>query len=208
MWLLPLALPFGVLVGCLAGGDWHRIARYRLHWWGLLAVALVIGLIVGLNPDAFAGGLLLLISLVAYLAVALRNLHIVGMGVVAVGIMANMIPVLVNGHMPVRPEALVQAELADAGNYDQVQLGTGRELAEENDHLTWLGPVVPVSLVSEVLSWGDLIVMAGLLDIGFRAVKPHSARPVRKVPKHAANRRPRLLHRLAPVEPLVVVQSG
>jgi hypothetical protein len=208
MWLLPLALPLGVLAGWLAGGDWHRIARYRLHWWGLLAVALVIGLIVGLNPDAFAGGLLLFISLAAYLAVALRNLHIVGMGVVAVGIMANIVPVLVNGHMPVRPEAIVQAELADADNYEQVRLGTGRELAGDGDHLTWLGPVVPVSLVNEVFSWGDLIVMGGLLDIGFRAVKPRSVRPVRRAPKHAANRRPRLLHREALVEPLVVAPSG
>jgi len=208
MWLLPLALPLGLLAGWLAGGDWRRIARYRLHWWGLLAVALVIGLIVGLNPDAFAGGLLLFVSLATYLAVALRNLHIVGMGVVAVGIMANLVPVLVNGHMPVRPEAIVQAELADADSYVHVQLGTGRELVDDGDHLTWLGPVVPVSLVNEVFSWGDLIVMAGLLDVGFRAVKPRSVRPVRKVPKHAANRLPRLLRREANDEPLVVVPTG
>jgi hypothetical protein len=208
MWLLPFALPLGVLIGCLAGGDWRRIARYRLHWWGLLAVALVIGLIVGLNPDAFAGGLLLFVSLAAYLAVALRNLHIVGMGVVAFGIVANIVPLLVNGHMPVRPEAVVQAELADADSYEQVRLGTGRELAEDNDHLTWLGPVVPVSLVNEVFSWGDLIVMAGLLDIGFRAVKPRSVRPVRKAPKHAANRVPRFLHRAELADPVVVVPTG
>ena len=68
------------------------------------------------------------------------------------------------------------AELADSTNIDQVLLGAGRRFEESGDVLTQLSAIVPVQPVREVLTIGDLIVIAGLINVGFRFVRPAATR--------------------------------
>jgi Family of unknown function (DUF5317) len=189
MWLLPLAVPLGMVVGRLAGGRWRYVYKVRIRWWGVLVAAIAVGGFMAVYPDPPGGDAWLAFSLVLFAVVAGANLHLRGMGVVMVGIGLNLVPLLLNGHMPVRAEAVVDAGLAPADNYEAVDLGTGRQLAEPGDRLTVLGPIVPLSALNEVVSFGDLIVAFGLVNVGFRLVKPAAAPTRRRRPAHAARGR-------------------
>ena len=56
------------------------------------------------------------------LAFAFRNIRLAGMAVVSVGIIANLVPLVLNGATPVRPEALVEAGMIDAADLEHVTL--------------------------------------------------------------------------------------
>ena len=190
MWLLPLSVPLGMLIGRVAGGRWRTVYKVRIRWWGLLVAAISVGGFMAVYPNPPGGNLWLLGSLALFAVVAGANRQLGGMGVVLVGICLNLVPVVSNGHMPVRADAVVNAGLADADTFERVRLGTGRKLADPGDRFVALGPVIPVASLHEVVSFGDLIVAFGLVNVGFRLVKPDVARAVRRRPAHAAGSGP------------------
>ena len=53
------------------------------------------------------------------LAFTFRNIRLAGMAVVSVGIIANLVPIVLNGATPVRPEALVEAGMVDAADIER-----------------------------------------------------------------------------------------
>ncbi|HEC10359.1 MAG TPA: hypothetical protein ENI86_12470 [Acidimicrobiales bacterium] len=177
MWILAAALPVGALVALLAGGTFSDLLKTRVRLWPLLVVALGLSTWLTFVPDPPAENFLLPAALTLFLAVAVANIGITGATVVAVGILANLVPVVLNGGlMPVRAEALVDAGLATPDTVNDVVLGGGRAPAESRDLLEPLTAIIPVKPVHEVFTFGDLIVTIGLLDLGFRLVKPRSER--------------------------------
>ena len=202
MWLLPLAVPLGMVIGRVAGGRWRSVYKARIHFWWLLVAAVAVGGFMAVYPNPPGGNLWLVLSLLLFATVAGANRHLGGMGVVLVGICLNLVPVVLNGHMPVRADAVVNAGLADATTYEQVRLGTGRQLADPGDRFIALGPVIPLPSLHEVVSFGDLIVAFGLVNVGFRLVKPDASRGVRKRPAHAAGGGPARIDALpGPIPP-------
>lgn len=172
MWILIAALPVGMFLGLVAGGTFAHLREIRVRGWVLAVPALAIVALMAVDRDPPAEWLLLPVALALFAIVAFRNMAIVGMSIVGVGVIANLVPVLVNGEMPVSEEAVIQAGLADETNIDLVRLGAGRRFEETGDVITFLGAIVPVEPVREVLTFGDLIVIAGLVNVGFRVVKP------------------------------------
>ena len=172
MWILIAALPIGMFLGLVAGGSFNNLHHFRLRVWYLLIPAFAIAALMAFDRNPPGEWILLPVALVLFAIVAFRNIAVVGMTVVGVGVIANLVPVLINGDMPVREEAVIQAGLADQSNTDLVKLGAGRRFEEPGDYLVVLGAIVPVEPVKEVLTFGDLIVVAGLLNVGFRVIKP------------------------------------
>ena len=170
------ALPVGVLVGLLAGGDFGELRDLRLRLWPVLLPALGVAAVISLDNDPPFERFLLPLSLVGFAVVVFANLHVVGMAVVGTGILANLAPVLLNGDMPVRESAVIGAGIATADTVEFVELGAGRRFEEAADLLSFLGAIIPVGVLNEVLTFGDLIVVVGLLNVGFRAVRPAAAR--------------------------------
>jgi uncharacterized protein DUF5317 len=159
-----LAVIAGLTVGTVRRGRLRAIALTRIRHPEFLAIAVVGSLFVDLS-DAGPSGTIALVSLVAGLAFAVVNLHLTGMAIIAVGIAANLVPVALNGAMPVRPEALVEAEMVTVDELDRVTLDGARELETDSTLLGVLGDTYPVRPTGQVVSLGDLIMMVGLADV-------------------------------------------
>jgi hypothetical protein len=87
------------------------------------------------------------------------------MAVIAVGIALNALVITVNSGMPVRRDAIVAAGIADDRAIDDIDFGTKRHLEEPDDRLMFLGDIIPVPVLEEVLSFGDLVLAVGVADV-------------------------------------------
>ena len=167
----PLALTIivALVIGTARRGRVTNIAGTRLHSLPLLIVALAAGLGVDRfdlpAPEAWA-----IAGLVAGVVFTLRNLHLAGMPIVGIGILANLAPLVVNGATPVRPMALVEAGMVAEADLERVSLSGPRELANDGTALSWLGDTIPVALFDQVMSFGDLIVLVGLVSVVVNAM--------------------------------------
>jgi hypothetical protein len=162
-----LLLVVAVLGGLAAG--WLRpplgARGVRLHLRGLpfLAVGAVGTAAAHLVHDDLAT-LVMGVSLAALLAFVARNVNLTGLAVIGVGLLLNLVAVVLNNGMPVRGDALVAADVVSREDLATTELAGPRHLETPSDRLAVLGDVLPVGLTHEVLSFGDLIVVAGAAD--------------------------------------------
>jgi Family of unknown function (DUF5317) len=176
--LTAVALLSGGLLGVVAGGRLASLADVQLRWWGALAGGVVLQLLAGpvglggrLGTTAVAGSYLCL------LAFALANRALAGMPVVVVGLALNATVILVNGGMPVRAEAVAAVGL-DPDRLEGADLGAKRHLEGPDDRLTFLGDVLPVRPLREVVSVGDVVLAAGVAGLLFRVLRPRTPAPL------------------------------
>lgn len=189
MRLAVLALLASLAVAVAAGGRLGNIPAERLRWptLTLLAVALYWAPNL-LGASSSAAVVLILLSYAALLAFALANLRLTGMAVVALGLGLNALVIVANDGMPVDPRAVVSTGLARPGELEAIELGAGRQWQEPDDRLAVLGDVVPVAVLDEVVSFGDLVLAAGLANVGFRLLRPAGRRS--SAPGRRQGRRP------------------
>lgn len=172
-----VAVALGLLLGVAAGGRPRTIGRRPVRAIG----ALIAGVTTQLAPEVAAldGLPALALVLTSYLLLAVFaavNLRLVGMPVVLLGLCLNAGVIAANGAMPVRPSAIVAADVAGADEASALDLGAKRRLEEPGDRAVWLGDIVPVPGLREVVSFGDLILAVGMADVVFRLLKPVPAR--------------------------------
>jgi hypothetical protein len=105
------------------------------------------------------------------------------MGVLAIGLCANVVPVVVNQGMPVRADALVHANVATAADVGTIELTGGRHLERPSDNFVVLADIIPVPAAGEVVSFGDLIICVAMVD-----VIVHLVRRQRHAPAHSRGR--------------------
>ena len=116
------------------------------------------------------------------LAFLLRNRRLRGAGVVAAGLLLNAAVIGLNGAMPVERGA------AQAAGVPYGAIAAGRDARHEPagpaTRLRPLGDVVPVPLplLPQVLSPGDVLVAAGLGVVVLVAAGPVPTRPVPRLP--------------------------
>ena len=98
--------------------------------------------------------------------------------------MANVAVIGANGGMPVRGEAIltVDRDLTPA-QLTRLEFGAKRHLEQPDDQLTFLGDVVPVRPLRQVVSFGDLILAVGMADVVVRSIE--TVRPVIELHRHA-----------------------
>lgn len=161
---LVLAVITALVIGTARRGHVTAIAGVRLYSLPLLFTTLAAGLAVN-QFDVPAAQWWAVGGLVAGGVFVIRNLHLAGLGVIGIGIIANLAPIVVNGATPVRPMALVEAGMVDAADLDRVALAGARELSGAGTSLAWLGDTVPVAAFNQVMSFGDLIVLVGLVAV-------------------------------------------
>ncbi|MEY2569110.1 MAG: hypothetical protein QOE35_3639 [Actinomycetota bacterium] len=147
------AAAVGVAAGYATGGRLRHVGGHPVRAWPLIAVGALLQLPGRGNVT------IVLLSLVCLLAFALANLHLVGVGVIAVGLGLNALVIAANGAMPVRPAAAARVGLGPH------ELGGGRRLERPGDRLTGLGDGIPARPVHQVLSFGDLVVAVGTADV-------------------------------------------
>lgn len=168
-------------VALVLGGRLANLPSERPRWWWLApaaVVALITGPLFGIEEAGLAVAVL-----VALIAFALANLRLVGMGVVLTGLVLNAVVILANGAMPVDPGAVVATGIARPDELDTLDLGPARRWREPSDRLPVLADIVPIAALGEVVSFGDLVLAAGLANVTFRLLRPVAPRRGR-APRH------------------------
>jgi hypothetical protein len=162
-----LALALGIAL--VTGGRLRNIAATQLRYPGILALAVGIQLALEvLHPTRGTAGhlasALLVVSYVLLLLFCAANLRLRGLAVVAVGIALNGAVIALNGGMPIRaPEAAVETT-------------TKHHAERPSDRLTFLGDIILVPALRQSLSFGDLIMLVGLVDVLFHTSRNPATR--------------------------------
>lgn len=162
-----LALALGIAL--VSGGRLHNIAAIQLRRPSILAAAVGIQLALEvLHPTRGTPGrlasVLLVVSYILLLVFCAANLRLRGLAVVAVGIALNGAVITLNGGMPIRaPAAAVEAT-------------TKHHAERPSDRLTFLGDIILVPALRQSLSFGDLIMLVGLVDVLFHCSRNPATR--------------------------------
>ena len=173
-------IALGLVLGLLVGGRITNLASIRLRWtWLLLlAVALRFGtetlLAAGVGPVELLRVPLLATSFAMLLVGLWANRAYPGLSLAFVGVLSNAIVIIVNGgYMPIWEPSLIAAGFTP----DEISSAIHTILppALDASFLLRLGPLsdvipIPVPLIQNVLSVGDLFLAAGLAFFLFAGV--------------------------------------
>ncbi|MFK4089932.1 DUF5317 domain-containing protein [Kribbella sp. NPDC020789] len=155
MLLVLLVMTLAALAALATGGRLGRLAGNTLtglHWLAAAAIGQLLGALFG--GTAYPVGL---IGSAVCIAVFFReNLRRPGVGLLALGFVANAAVVALNGAMPVSAAALARAGLTFVPD-------PRHELVTPATTWPWLGDVVPVALpgLGQAVSPGDVLIAAG-----------------------------------------------
>lgn len=163
MVLLAVAVVGGLAAGLLRRPVGAHGTRLHLSRLPLLAVG-AFGSALSQLLDGDVATLALGASLSALLAFVAANSHVTGVLVIGCGLLLNLVAVVLNNGMPVRGSALVRAGVVEPEELPTTGFAGPRHLETGTDRLGVLGDVLPVPFAREVLSFGDLIVVAGAAD--------------------------------------------
>ncbi|MDP7066494.1 MAG: DUF5317 family protein [Acidimicrobiales bacterium] len=173
MYVIPLALLVGAAAGLFVRGSTDYFLATRIVFWPIPAVGVALQALVASGLGVPYPILLTIVSMVLIAITCSMNLHLTGASIILVGTILNLIPLVLNGFVPVTVNAIVKAGIADINSIDLVQLGAVRAFETgEGTTLLFLGAIVPIRWLNEVFSFGDLIVACGLANLGFRVFFP------------------------------------
>lgn len=176
MSLLLLAIVAGLVAGFAAGGRPSNAARRPVRATGALAAGVVFQAAPHLLSTSDSTGLVcVLVSYALLIGFAVANFRLIGMPVVLFGLVLNAGIIVINDGMPVRTDAILSAD-RDRRPEDiaMLHMDAKRHVATSADHVTVLGDALPLRPVREVVSFGDLVLAAGMANVVFRLLKPHA----------------------------------
>jgi len=168
----------GTGVGLWRGGRLAAVVHLRLRRWPLLVAAVAAQLSLGWLPTA-TRWVLVLICCGLVLAWTVENFGVLGtklgLALLLAGILANAIVIAANRGMPVDVHALVIS-----GRSAHTNLANGflfkHTTMTPHTSLSWLADRIPIPLLEEVVSFGDLLMLGGLATIFYRATRPRPRR--------------------------------
>lgn len=159
-----VAIVLGAVIGLLGGGSFRNLGEHRLAGWMLLPIGVVLQLVSYSSAGNVA--LTLMVASYAFLigfAAANFKLVPVGMALVAAGLALNLAVIAANRGMPVRPSAVVDAGIVDSlTDLRDIKLRAKHHYEKPSSRLMFLGDVLPVRPLREVLSLGDVVMSAGV----------------------------------------------
>jgi len=154
----------GLAFGIIRGGRLANLMRIRVHAPLLAVVAIGSGMALD-HWSVSLPRLVAFAGIVAGLTLAWRNIHLAGMMIVGIGITANLLPVVLNGAVTVRSDALTEAQIIQPSELPLATLSGSREFADGSTLLPDLGDTIPLRVTNQVLSYGDLILLVGMADV-------------------------------------------
>jgi Family of unknown function (DUF5317) len=176
MWLTLLAVAVGLISGLVAGGSLAAIGTAKLR--AIPLAALWVGLTVVTRWAAVPQGrwLFLLANLCA-LSFCVFNARRLSMWLLFAGFALNTVTIALNGAMPYRVSAIINAELATTQDDFPVTVQSRPE--RETDRLKPLGDIIAIHAgpIKDVLSIGDVLAAFGMAWVVYRLTqtKPPSA---------------------------------
>ena len=184
-WLL-IVLIISILMALLRGGRLFNLSEIQLKAWPLLFVGFGMQVVADYLPSDRswshdAAVTLVIFSFIPLMAIAWFNRNETGMWLVGLGVFMNFTVIAVNGGMPVLPEAASLGLGRDITAVDFDALSK-HVLMDEGTQLAFLGDVIPVRIIRNVVSLGDVFLAVGLGVF----VEDQMRRPVRWF-KHGLN---------------------
>ena len=158
------AIPVGIVVGLLAGGNIEALSRLRFRWaWLALAGLLVQVVLFTPAGDRLAGVAVPAIyvgSTLAVFAAVLGNVALPGMPLVVFGSVSNLLAIAANGGaMPADPTALEIAGFLGPGEHTNSVVLDEPALRPLTDIFA-----IPAGLpLANVFSVGDVLIALGLV---------------------------------------------
>jgi len=152
--------------GRARGGSLESLAATRLAWLPLLWAALVLQITPALwleLSDTAAVGVVLASNLLLVVFLVL-NRGLPGIGLMATGLLLNVVVIGANRAMPVSATAVELAGVASS----PTQASFEHELMSPSTVLPWLGDIIPLPRLGEVLSLGDLLLVGGIAVLVYR----------------------------------------
>ena len=170
LFLAIVAAAAGLIIGVRRGGTLANLEHADLQWWQLFFLGMGLISLAGVAPDfSLDLGLLelgavglVVVGLGSLIVLAVRNFHLVGVPIVALGLALNLLGAIANDGLPVDKGALVAARIETSRTLAELDLSGARHLRTGDDRLWWLGDAIPVRELELVLSFGDLIIIGGL----------------------------------------------
>jgi hypothetical protein len=168
--LATVAAVLGLVVGVRRGGSLSNLVHADLLWWPLFFLAIGLIGLTDVAPDfSLDLGLVELtavglgvVGLGLLVVLAARNSHLVGVPIIALGLALNLLGTAANDGFPVDKGALVAGQVENSRTVEQATVSGARHLRTADDSLWWLGDAIPVRELDYVMSFGDLVVIAGL----------------------------------------------
>jgi uncharacterized protein DUF5317 len=163
MWLVIGTLGIGVAVGLVLGGRFANLAEMRVRW-----LPLAIGGFA-LQSLTLRGGawplITLALSYVLLIAFAIGNVRVrmPGARLILVGILLNFAVISLNGGMPVTTEALSRSHQAETMHELVDGTSVKHHLATSDDIAVFLGDVIPLAPIRQIVSVGDLFTYIGVV---------------------------------------------
>jgi hypothetical protein len=162
-------LVLAVCAGYLMGGRLSALSNLRIRWAPLALVGLTLQMVnlSGRLPgtDLEWPIVFLLTSFVLLTVFAIANLGTRGFGLILIGTLMNFTVIAANGGMPVSAYALDRSGQGDTISdlTDNADLYVKHHLADGEDHVVFLGDVIPlVPPISQAISLGDIFTYGGV----------------------------------------------
>lgn len=182
--MFELAVVLGLVVAVIRRVDLAALAdlRFRGLWFCFPAFALKLLLFaLGAHGNTFVisnGVWLQLAVTLLLMGLVAINLHLPGMPMVLVGLMANLLAISLNGgRMPATTAALLATGQSSVVTILQAHEDPGHVLVDGQTRLPWLADWIPLDhLNHKVVSPGDIVAALGLtVIVGFAAPTRRSA---------------------------------
>ncbi len=161
-----VAIGLGFLLALVFGGRFRNLGERTLRSWFLLPLGLALQLTAIESHGDTWPFLLVLLSYAFLFAFAVANVSVTGFWMILLGVTLNALAIGLNHGMPVSHDAL-----------DHTGRHAGVFAAESHAHRSsdkalFLGDVVPVTPLGEVVSFGDLVLGVGLVDVIIHLMRP------------------------------------
>ena len=164
-WILILAVIIGLIAGVIRRGDFPTILNTQIYHPEFLVSSVICAFFVSVT-DIDSDGVIAFVALVGAFAFTIMNLHLVGMVILSIGLALNLFVFIINFETPVRPNALVEAQIVTAEELERgVTISGHVEAADEDSVLDFLGDTFPIRWGEQVVSIGDLIFLVGLANV-------------------------------------------
>jgi hypothetical protein len=161
-----IALGIGFVLALALGGRPRHLADRSFKWWLLLPAGLVLQVAAAQTHGSTAPLVLLLASYGCLVGFATANLRLTGMWMVVLGFVMNAVVIGANHGMPVGRSAL-----RTVGVHASVQ-SVKHHAERSSDKLIFLADIIPVTPLGEVLSFGDVILAVGVIDVLIHLMRP------------------------------------
>jgi hypothetical protein len=147
-----------VLVGLARGGSLSSLAATKARWLWLVyaGVLLQVAGAFALSGDTGLAVVLASNAVIAFFLLA--NHRLPGMALAAIGLALNVLVITANGAMPVSAEVIEAAGVEEAADIG----GLKHERLTDDTRFAFLGDVIAVPGLRELLSLGDVLLALGI----------------------------------------------